>query len=326
MTCRARCALAGASRWRCLMLGLALTAPVASGAWAQQSEGPDVRDHRRAKKRPERRKPTTRDHRTDAPARDKPRARPPRRKDAVKQDAPSRRDRRRRTGKAAVSVRVRPPSIDVRVEAWERLSTSTNGTAVESKNADDVPVLIMEIFERGIPRGAVDLVFVVDTTGSMKDDIAAVKADMRQILAHLRARNRDSRVGVVAYRDIHDEFLTRTAVFLTRDDARIQRGISELTVAGGDDWPEHVYAGINTALDGQNWRAHASKHIILMGDAPPHQDYENDPRTYEAITAKANSIPRGVRIHTLGIQCDRVCRKALAREKRERARHSSFIP
>ena len=46
------------------------------------------------------------------------------------------------------------------------------------------------------------------------DDIDAVKRDMRQILDHLRKRNPDSRVGVVAYRDVHDSYLTRTFLFL----------------------------------------------------------------------------------------------------------------
>ncbi len=216
-------------------------------------------------------------------------------------------------------------SVQLRVDAWARLSSATSGTTVESKAAEDVPELITRIFDDGLPAGPVDVVFVVDTTGSMIDDIDAVKADMRQILGHLRQRNPDYRVGVVAYRDVNDEFLTRTFLFLARDEAEIEAAISALAVDGGDDWREHVYAGINTALDGQPWRPNASQHIILMGDAPPHDDYRNDARTYQSVTAKAQTPPLRVRIHTIGIKCDATCEQALTRESAEAPR-GNFRP
>ncbi len=216
-------------------------------------------------------------------------------------------------------------SLAVRVEAYGRLSSATEGHSVEANAAADVPVLIRQIFDEELPEGPVDVVFVVDTTNSMQDDIDAVKRDMRAILEHLRAHNPDYRVGVVAYRDIFDEYLTRTQLFLTDDDAHIDLAISALTVAGGDDWREHVYAGIHTAL-GQPWRRGASQHIILMGDAPPHDDYANDPRTLESVTAQAQRAPLRVRIHTIGIKCDASCEEALTSEAAEAASRGRVTP
>jgi Mg-chelatase subunit ChlD len=224
-----------------------------------------------------------------------------------------------------IAVVARAPvtvSVGLRVDAWTRLSTATDGTTVESAAAEDVPVLIRQIFDEGIPTGPVDVVFVVDTTGSMTDDISAVKADMRQILGHLRDRNPDSRVGVVAYRDVTDEYLTRTFLLLTAEDAAIEAAIAAIEVHGGEDWREHVYAGINTALDLQPWRRDASQHIILMGDAPPHDDYANDPRTHESVTSKAQTLPLRVRIHTIGIKCDASCEEALTAEADDRSKQS----
>lgn len=216
-------------------------------------------------------------------------------------------------------------SIQVRVDAWTKLSTATAGTTVEAAAAEDVPALIRQIFDEGLPTGPVDVVFVVDTTGSMEDDIDAVKRDMRTILAHLRARNPDHRVGVVAYRDIHDEYLTRTFLVLSDDADRIEAAIAALAVAGGGDWREHVYAGIHTALH-QPWRPGASQHLILMGDAPPHDDYDNDPRTLASVTARAQTPPLRVRIHTIGIKCDATCEAALAREHAEAAARGRVQP
>ena len=217
--------------------------------------------------------------------------------------------------KVKVDPRVRiKASVKLRVRAWKKISLATKGTTIESKGAQDVPVVVTRIFDEGIPTGIpVDVVFVVDTTGSMHDDIDAVKQDMRRILDHLSKRNPDHRIGIVAYRDITDEYLTRTFARLTDDHARIHRAIAAIKVRGGEDWREHVYAGINTALYGQPWRPQASQHIILMGDAPPHEDYHNDRRNYDFVTQRAQTPPRNVRIHTIGIKCDKKCEDALAR-------------
>lgn len=228
-----------------------------------------------------------------------------------------------------VEVAVNVPiaaSVKLRVDAWAKLSSATSGKTVEAKEAKEVPVLITRIFDEGIPEGPVDVVFVVDTTGSMHDDIGAVKRDMRRILEHLRESNPDYRIGVVAYRDIKDDFLTRTFLILAADERRIETAISAITVDGGGDWPEHVYAGINTALDNQPWRPNVSQHIILMGDAPPHDDYHNDPRTYESVTSKAQTSPLRVRIHTIGIKCDKTCEEALTRESDERRTRGRLRP
>jgi Mg-chelatase subunit ChlD len=212
-------------------------------------------------------------------------------------------------------------AIHVRVDAWTRLSTATSGTTAEASTAQEVPDRVRRIFEQGIPSGPVDVVFVVDATGSMSDDIDAVKGQMREILAALRAHNPDSRVGIVGYRDIDDEFLTKTYLPLSSDDSRIVTAINSISVTGGDDWREHVYAGIHTALTTQPWRPNASQHIILMGDAPPHEDYHNDPRTYAAITAEAQTAPLAVHIHTIGIKCDKECEDAIAAEQASSSSH-----
>lgn len=191
----------------------------------------------------------------------------------------------------------------ITVDAWARFSTSTGGIAVVSQGAADVPVLIRDIFDRGLAPGApVDVVFVIDTTGSMRDDIDAVKKDMRAIIAHLRARNPDHTIGLTAYRDRGDDYVSRTMLPLVYDERAIDAAIHALTVDGGGDTPEHVYAGLDTALRESAWRPHAAHHIILMGDAPPHEDYADDPRTFQAVIALAE--PLRVAIHTIGVATD----------------------
>jgi len=198
--------------------------------------------------------------------------------------------------------------VNVTVKVWSDLSASTGGIHLTSDGAADVPSKIKEIFSLGVPPGQpVDLVFVVDTTGSMGDDIDAVKADMRSILATLTEANPDRRIGLVAYRDRGDEYVSKTVLTLTQDDEAIVSSIDSLTVDGGGDLREHVYAGIDTALVEQPWRSTASQHIVLMGDAPPHDDYSDDARTYESVVSRATTPPLAVSIHTIGLYCDAVC-------------------
>lgn len=198
--------------------------------------------------------------------------------------------------------------LRITVDAWARLSTNTGGVSRLSKGAADVPGLITEIFDEGVePGGPVDLVFVVDTTGSMGDDISAVKADMHRIHEHLQARNPDHLIGVVAYRDKGDDYVSKTFLGMTPDRGSVDGAIAALKVGGGGDLREHVYAGLDTALREQPWRPHASHHIILMGDAPPHDDYRDDPRNFDNVMALAQTPQMSVRIHSIGIKCDLLC-------------------
>jgi Mg-chelatase subunit ChlD len=200
-------------------------------------------------------------------------------------------------------------NLKATLDTWGKFAAATGGIALASEGASDVPELMQQINREGMPPGEpVDLVYVVDTTASMGDDIAAARDQMRTILADLTARNPDRQVGIVAYRDRGDDYVSRTFLELEVDDARIQEGIAALEVGGGGDMREHVYAGLDEALRTQPWRPGASRHIVLIGDAPPHDDYSDDPRTYDSVVALASQPERNVHIHSIGIKCDMLCR------------------
>jgi Mg-chelatase subunit ChlD len=204
-------------------------------------------------------------------------------------------------------------NLTITVDAYARLSKETGAVAVQTTAAAEVPQKMVEINQQAIaPKDAVDLVYVVDTTGSMGDDIQAAKTQMKAILADLTARNPDRRVGLVAYRDRDDIYTAMVVLPLDTDVQRIQEAIDSLTVDGGGDLPEHVYAGLDTALHQQPWRRGASHHIVLIGDAPPHEDYTDDPRNHDSVTADAARPELKVKIHTIGANCDKDCQAALA--------------
>jgi Mg-chelatase subunit ChlD len=205
-------------------------------------------------------------------------------------------------------------SLRVTTDAWVRISRPSGAISVTSKGAADLPVQMQQINEQALPAGEpVDLVYVVDTTGSMGDDIGAAKAQMRGILTELTARNPARRVGIVAYRDRGDVYTALVVTPLDANDDVIREGIEWLRVTGGGDLREHVYAGLDAALHKMEWRQGASRHIVLIGDAPPHEDYGDDPRNYERVMADAAAL--GVKIHTIGVHCDKACAEAFDAER-----------
>ena len=120
----------------------------------------------------------------------------------------------------------------------------------------------------------VDLAFVVDTTGSMGAFIQAARQQMTDTLRSLAAAADfapDLRVAVVEYRDHPPQdttFVFRPHPFES-DLKKVQKVIDKLSPGGGGDGPEAVYDGV-AACENLDWRPHACRVAVLIGDAPPH--------------------------------------------------------
>lgn len=128
--------------------------------------------------------------------------------------------------------------------------------------------------------GAIDLVFCIDTTGSMRDDIDEVKEQARMIIDTLAAQTSDFRIGVIGFKDIgsdpEDDPVFSDFPF-TNNVETIINNIYALNADGGGDDPEAVYEALLRAMDNVTlgpWRNGVGKIIILMGDAPPHEKGE----------------------------------------------------
>ena len=139
----------------------------------------------------------------------------------------------------------------------------------------------------------IDLSFVIDTTGSMWDDIAAVKASAADIIDAVFGGEEgtlDSRISVVGYNDPNAEtFLSFTEQPDIADrKAAALNAINAITVGGGGDFPEAVNTGLLRALDGSSgeWRENAAaRRIVLFGDAPA-----KDTDLRDEVIALANDL------------------------------------
>lgn len=131
--------------------------------------------------------------------------------------------------------------------------------------------------DRRLPaeRARLDLVFLVDATGSMADEIDKLKRSMRSMadqIARLPSRP-DLCFALVAYRDRGDAFFVRAHDFSDDLDA-FQRRLGALQAGGGGDYPEALNEALHTAVHRLSWRGDgATRLVVLVADAPPHLDY-----------------------------------------------------
>ncbi|MGR8919253.1 MAG: vWA domain-containing protein [Gammaproteobacteria bacterium] len=127
----------------------------------------------------------------------------------------------------------------------------------------------------GLRASGLDVVFVIDATGSMDWVIEEVKDRIEDISQIVRSLVPIARFGFVAYRDRDDpEFTTRVQP-LTYSTAKLYRFLSRLEAKGGGDWFEAVDAGLRSAIEESGWRLGARKLIIVVGDAPMKDDQVN---------------------------------------------------
>ncbi len=128
---------------------------------------------------------------------------------------------------------------------------------------------------RGQTEDGLDLCFVVDTTGSMGDDIADARENMSAILEHLAEKTENYRVALVDYRDFEsrtgrsEDYPSKLQLDFSGDQEEIIRAINDLTLGNGGDSDETVYSGLMCAA-GLDWREFARKVVIVLGDAAPH--------------------------------------------------------
>jgi Mg-chelatase subunit ChlD len=147
----------------------------------------------------------------------------------------------------------------------------------------------------------VEVVFVLDTTGSMSGLIDAAQEKIWSIASTLAQAQQAPEIsmGLVAYRDRGDAYLTQV-IDLNRDLDSMYAKLMDFSADGGGDGPEAVNEALEAAIHRMSWSQDQStyKVVFLVGDAPPHMDYQDDVKYPQIVAAAA---AKGIVVNT--IQC-----------------------
>ena len=139
-----------------------------------------------------------------------------------------------------------------------------------------LPADIMAALDRIKNKDCADVIFAIDATGSMKDDVQKLRDVWVPQLIEKVKEFKSLRLGLLLYRDYGDtykwmdlpvkkfEFTTSVDVF--------KKNLNSFYIHGteGGDIPEAVYEALFASMSYYNWRDEAERKVILIGDAEPH--------------------------------------------------------
>ncbi|HJX89964.1 MAG TPA: vWA domain-containing protein [Pyrinomonadaceae bacterium] len=147
-----------------------------------------------------------------------------------------------------------------------------------------------------------EMVFVLDTTGSMggllegaKQRIWGIVNEVMQSQSHPAVK-----IGLVAYRDRGDRYVTQVLP-LTEDLDKVYTTLMEYEASGGGDAPEDVRRALADGVQKAGWSRSTSRLaqvLFLVGDAPPHNDYQDEEDT---LVTAGQAVEQGILVNT--IQC-----------------------
>ena len=157
--------------------------------------------------------------------------------------------------------------------------------------------------------GQLDLVFIVDNTGSMGPYIQNVKTKILEIIRTIKKEElcHRLRVGLVSYRDHPPEETTYITqkYELSSDTSNIEQNVLQMDASGGGDGPEAVSTALQV-MNKMEYLNESAKIAVLIGDAPPHGVESGDrwpqgtPDGAKWDKEAKKSFDKGIIIHTVG--------------------------
>jgi hypothetical protein len=185
---------------------------------------------------------------------------------------------------------------NVAVSYFSSLADSLHGRSYFADNSDGVMLSVMDILTTRINQGT-DIVFLVDKTGSMDDDIETVKNSLNMIMSYLSQFN-NVKVAMAFYGDKnhhYDLWYNRTS--LTNNISDIERFMQTYSTVGNPDVPESVNDGIVKTVEEMNWTPGNRRLMLVIGDAqsqlPPYSGYSQSQviRKCDSMQVKFNLYP-----------------------------------
>lgn len=190
-----------------------------------------------------------------------------------------------------------PTSVDPDSQSRPRYEVVATKADATTTVALDPEKTTHQITLEGANNGplALDVLFLIDATGSMSDEIERLKANITSVAEQVGDLPGDPEVrfAMTVYRDRGDTYVTRTFDF-TDDLGAFSDALDDVVADGGGDTPEALGAALAESLTAPAWRTDdAVKLVFLVADAPPHlagdPGYEDEPDYAAGVRDAARS-------------------------------------
>lgn len=142
-----------------------------------------------------------------------------------------------------------------------------------------------------------DLLFLLDTTGSMGDELGRIQETIDSIAQRIDAFQPRPviRYGLVAYRDVGDAYVAREYDFMN-DLPTFRQLLGSLNADGGGDTPEAIDEALQATMNNLTWGSDAIRLTFLVGDAGPHVP-GSSPYTY--LNGARDAVAHGIKIYPI---------------------------
>ena len=197
--------------------------------------------------------------------------------------------------------KITPVLTDIYNEmAAQAFTEIANGSVVYSKGPESIVDDVMKAFSNLPKDKPVDVVFAIDATGSMWDDIERLQKELVPTLTDSLKERTDVQLGLLFYRDFTDNFkyinLPVQIMPFTKDENYFFQKLNTMKIPKGTglggDIPEAVYEALYASMKYFKWRNNSEKKIILIGDAQPHESprgiYGVSKETVEKLSSAMN--------------------------------------
>lgn len=194
--------------------------------------------------------------------------------------------------------------------AFEEIAADNDGVCTYSAGPESLVDDIIASINRIDPKKNADVVFAIDATGSMKDDIDKLREQLIPQLKESAKQFKRLRLGLLLYRDYGSDFSYKGIPVkyfdFTTDIAAFEKNLNAFTIKGteGGDIPEAVYEALYGAVEFYSWKRGTQRKVILIGDAEPHPTPRGS-KSYTKEVVQEKSAARDVIIDTIILPDDK---------------------
>ena len=176
----------------------------------------------------------------------------------------------------------------------QAVSVEVNGIKTLLDGKSEIKVKIEEF---GTEFNYLDIMFMIDTTGSMGDELNFLQTEVEDVINRVANTQKtlSIRMSVNFYRDKGDRYIVRDNKFYTDIDECIKQ-LKEQEADGGGDYPEAVHTAMDNAVNEHQWRENAVKLCFLVLDAPPHNETEIEGINEQLQSVTEKAADKGIRI------------------------------